>query len=756
MQGDKLNEITNPTTAYSRIKELEREGRRSKAAQYSGPPIVGTDPTTTKVAIVSVEDVTALAVPAYDGGGNYRPYINIVIGGDYSQVIRSFVGYSVRIIPANGEVFTVDGPSFPDAGSPFAIRNLTTPPSAEEVWQAQVRIRTALYGTGLWSDFVPITWGGDTTAPPPPDFAVVPFPVNYYDPRQHITNFRVAWRAMDPTILDFDRFVLEYRYSSGVWVRVDTFTPEVLFRDFAGIFIPGSTVQFRLLAQDTSGNQSAWTNSVTVAVATEPQATAPTGVHLDNNHAEGLNIYRTNLRWTDSTDTNTTSYHAKYWYTDEESVIITEISLGGTYTVHGLSEGNTHWRMRSVSAYGQPGPWTDPVEWYISGVALDPPTDVAIMHEWYDEESGMSGFVLFWLAVLNATGYIVNLTENGVLHRDTVGAGLYRRIVYPGAAINAVVYSTDGYGNISTGSTPLNFTAQRSANTAGVRNGSFELPKGITTEAEDWNHYDGSGSASYTRSTVYAQQGIASARAVVQHGTAFGGIESVKFVLGAATNWWTTSFYARLDPSLTYTDTINVSAVWTPFDINGTQLDDIVSVPVTINQSGWSHVTFVNTHALPNAYYARIRIYIHKDGGGYLTDDTVAFIDNVVCTRLVDRDLLAEKTVENSHLSPTFKANTRPLFPEIGDVLINTGSNQVEKWDGTVWQRMGSDGDKTYIHSQSASSTVWTVVHNLNKYPVIQVIDSAGTWVEGDPHYLDLNQLTLTFSTAFSGSVSCN
>lgn len=56
-----------------------------------------------------------------------------------------------------------------------------------------------------------------------------------------------------------------------------------------------------------------------------------------------------------------------------------------------------------------------------------------------------------------------------------------------------------------------------------------------------------------------------------------------------------------------------------------------------------------------------------------------------------------------------------------------------------------------YRHLQNATSTTWTVVHNLNFYPNVTVFDSAGTQVEGSVTHTDETTLTITFSSAISG-----
>ena len=66
------------------------------------------------------------------------------------------------------------------------------------------------------------------------------------------------------------------------------------------------------------------------------------------------------------------------------------------------------------------------------------------------------------------------------------------------------------------------------------------------------------------------------------------------------------------------------------------------------------------------------------------------------------------------------------------------------------------DGDKRYVHTQAVAASVWTVNHALDKYPSVTVIDSAGSVVHGDITYTNSNNLTLTFSAAFSGVAYIN
>jgi hypothetical protein len=58
-----------------------------------------------------------------------------------------------------------------------------------------------------------------------------------------------------------------------------------------------------------------------------------------------------------------------------------------------------------------------------------------------------------------------------------------------------------------------------------------------------------------------------------------------------------------------------------------------------------------------------------------------------------------------------------------------------------------------YIHYQPSTASVWTINHNLNRFPSVTVVDSAGSVIEGAIQYDSNNSITLTFSLPFSGKV---
>jgi hypothetical protein len=61
-----------------------------------------------------------------------------------------------------------------------------------------------------------------------------------------------------------------------------------------------------------------------------------------------------------------------------------------------------------------------------------------------------------------------------------------------------------------------------------------------------------------------------------------------------------------------------------------------------------------------------------------------------------------------------------------------------------------------YVFTQSTPATVWTINHDLNKYPSVSIVDSANDEVIGEVKYNSTSQIVLTFSAAFSGKAFLN
>jgi len=79
-----------------------------------------------------------------------------------------------------------------------------------------------------------------------------------------------------------------------------------------------------------------------------------------------------------------------------------------------------------------------------------------------------------------------------------------------------------------------------------------------------------------------------------------------------------------------------------------------------------------------------------------------------------------------------------------GQVLIKQSSEDYN----TAW---GIIPPSSYTHTQNAVSLEWIINHNLGYYPNIVVEDSAGTRVEADITYNNVNQIKVKLSVPLSG-----
>lgn len=63
----------------------------------------------------------------------------------------------------------------------------------------------------------------------------------------------------------------------------------------------------------------------------------------------------------------------------------------------------------------------------------------------------------------------------------------------------------------------------------------------------------------------------------------------------------------------------------------------------------------------------------------------------------------------------------------------------------------GSSNTRRHTHSQSTASAQWTITHTLGGKPSVTIVDSAGTVVIGEVQYNSNTQISVYFSSSFSG-----
>jgi hypothetical protein len=110
--------------------------------------------------------------------------------------------------------------------------------------------------------------------------------------------------------------------------------------------------------------------------------------------------------------------------------------------------------------------------------------------------------------------------------------------------------------------------------------------------------------------------------------------------------------------------------------------------------------------------------------------------------------------------------NETPLSISNAEVVstVNVEASGFKTPTGTSTEYLMADGttsgaitgDLTYYHNQGVPSSVWTVNHNMNKFPSVVAVDSAASIVIGEVEYTTLNTITITFNSAFSGDAHLN
>lgn len=117
-------------------------------------------------------------------------------------------------------------------------------------------------------------------------------------------------------------------------------------------------------------------------------------------------------------------------------------------------------------------------------------------------------------------------------------------------------------------------------------------------------------------------------------------------------------------------------------------------------------------------------------------------------------------TISSESLQITAKINSLEIKGQM--VVGARGKSTYEIWleegnTGTVNDFLNAIGaDKTFIHRQMQASTVWTIQHNLNKYPSVTIVDSGDNLVFADVQYISENILIINFSAAHSGKAYLN
>ena len=91
-------------------------------------------------------------------------------------------------------------------------------------------------------------------------------------------------------------------------------------------------------------------------------------------------------------------------------------------------------------------------------------------------------------------------------------------------------------------------------------------------------------------------------------------------------------------------------------------------------------------------------------------------------------------------------------------VLIPTEPTEApaEFVDVLVGPRGPAGNASTFTWEQTVPLSVWTIPHNLNRYPAITVVDTQGNVVLADMQYVDANIVQVFTDAPFAGKAYLN
>ena len=115
--------------------------------------------------------------------------------------------------------------------------------------------------------------------------------------------------------------------------------------------------------------------------------------------------------------------------------------------------------------------------------------------------------------------------------------------------------------------------------------------------------------------------------------------------------------------------------------------------------------------------------------------------------------------VNSIDTSDTAFIDMTPTTPTTGNVGITASLSATGTPDNTNFLRgdnTWAEADKTFEFTQAVPSLVWSIQHNLGKFPSVSVVDTGNTTVITQIDYIDNNNLTITNSAQFAGKAYLN
>jgi hypothetical protein len=138
-------------------------------------------------------------------------------------------------------------------------------------------------------------------------------------------------------------------------------------------------------------------------------------------------------------------------------------------------------------------------------------------------------------------------------------------------------------------------------------------------------------------------------------------------------------------------------------------------------------------------------------------------IDNA-STEIVINPITNELVLENGTIIQPQVANTILQLPDGGlEIVVSTEPLEVLEvgMPGLPGPPgppgpPGLTGDTTFYFTQNTPSTLWTIIHNLGKYPSVTVLDTSYRQVFATVTYPTISQVNVHFAQPMMGTATLN
>jgi len=182
--------------------------------------------------------------------------------------------------------------------------------------------------------------------------------------------------------------------------------------------------------------------------------------------------------------------------------------------------------------------------------------------------------------------------------------------------------------------------------------------------------------------------------------------------------------------------------------------DDRLSGSISFNPYGADNVAFdtINSFMLSKYDIYSFNRTVPVDISSFYTNP------------LIDSDILITQADDvNEWAIYRWNASSQdPIEEDFYNITVTfiAGNGGLEKDEdyfiSLLQYQANQQGDKNFVYTQNVASSTWVINHNLNKYASVSIVDSGNTVVNGTIEYNSLDQVTVTFNSAFAGKAFVN